>query len=358
MSLRSRLGDRALNLVDRVKTRRHRKETDEGSSHATAAGGKSATGTSRLRVRIRRPKSDDVTVVFGSGDAQSTAHSWAHAATAEEFSYQMDTGLDPRGRVRRVWTVRATTGPLPCETTMYLIAADSARYHLSHVFRDRFEYQASEQTPSGEARELSWHDGVPVEAEHLLELLTRRIALPVEGLGHLNLILALDRYKIIDPTVRPDDWRNTKIGSAVNYLKYQKPWGLAYSREPEFKTLLDPLVEAIERHPKYYSTTTILSAPGSKGPGTSLAEALSAELARITGKTLVHASCPPHAPRKGLNPPDLAGLMSVDTVISGDCIVFDDVLHTGHTLNETARAASVAGATNVYGLVAAKTMRS
>ncbi|GAB38075.1 hypothetical protein GOSPT_025_01090 [Gordonia sputi NBRC 100414] len=136
------------------------------------------------------------------------------------------------------------------------------------------------------------------------------------------------------------------------------PHAYPFHKEPEFDRLVQALAEAVTRHPAYSSASTIISAPSSRVTGESLAESLSLGVAKATGKNLIFATCRPHEPRKGPNPPDLSGMISVKALINGSCIVLDDVLHTGHTLNETARAALRAGATSVYGLVGAKTMRA
>lgn len=380
MSLRTRIGARASHLVERVRTRRRQREESQptGDSSSFDADAPHTSTAEHHPSAEQNPHSGGKATTFGRSDAPSApstgtipepasgtfpkatdAPSKSPLAIAEEFYYQLAPGLDPRGRVSRVKTTRAHRDRSRPETRMYLISADTARYHLSHVFRTQFDYEERlEQTSAGETLRLYWSEGVPIGAENLLELLTRRIALPLDGLGHLNLLLALDRYKIVDPEVHPNNWMDSKTGSAVNYLKYRKPRALRYSYEPEFKYLVDNMAEAIERHPSYSHATTLVSAPGSKETGSSLAEALTAQLADVTGKRMEYVSCPPHEPRKGPNPPNLAGTMSLTSLVSGTCIVIDDVLRTGHTLNETARAARSAGAAAVYGLVAAKTMRS
>lgn len=288
------------------------------------------------------------------------SHSIVTSSTLEsEFYYRADTGADTRGRVLHVKTERQKKGQTGREVLMYLIAADTARYHLSNRFRDDFSYEPRlEHTRYGETLRISWPNGVPQAASELLELLTRRIALPLDGLGSLNLAIALDRYKIAERGVPPSQWSNTRIGADISYLKYHRPPARRFEQEQEFAPLVEELAEVLVKHPAYAEAPTLVGVPGSQGGGESLSEALAERLALRTGKNLAIAYCPPHPPWKGSNPPSLSGKVSIESKINGPSVVIDDVVRTGHSLNETALAARRAGATHVYGLVAAKTMRS
>ncbi|MGX7696002.1 phosphoribosyltransferase [Gordonia polyisoprenivorans] len=353
---------------DSSRTKKPRRKTNKTSRQSRPDSGEFAAPTIRRNDSVQEQPEKPGSVGDSSTPKQEQTVRSAplheqdihlRPAIAEDFYYVMGSHLDPRGRISRVKTDRAGRPAHDSAARMYLIADDSARYHLSHLYRSHFEYESRlMNTSAGETLRLYWSDGVPTAAQELLELLTRRMAVPLEGLGNLNLVLALDRYKIVDGGVSPTEWKDTRVGSAISYLKYRKPRSRSFDQTPEFSELVEDLVETVRRHPAYNSASAIVSAPGSRGFGTSLAEEITRQISIRTGKKLFTANCLPHAPRKGIDAPDLSGKISIMSHITEACIVVDDVLHTGHTLDETARAARNAGAQAVYGIVAAKTMRS
>lgn len=241
---------------------------------------------------------------------------------------------------------------------MYLIADDEARYHLSKIFRQQFEYAPRlHNTSAGETLVLDWPKGVPESAHKLIQVLLQHPALPVSGLGNLNLALALDRYKVAEPGA--DQLQNTRTGAAINDLKYyRKPSPAMLSARSEFNYLANALADVVRMHPAYADAQVVTSVPGSDGSGESLGEQLGQAIARKTHKHYVRTIGPVRSARKGLNPPNVKGQFRLPHTIEGSCIAVDDVLWQGMSLNETARAARNAGATEVLGIVAAKTMRN
>ncbi|MCX2966289.1 hypothetical protein [Gordonia aquimaris] len=257
-------------------------------------------------------------------------------------------------------TERINPGGPDLATRMYLIADDASRYHLSHLFREQFEYAPRlEITSAGETLVLDWPYGVPEDAHRLVKVLLNHPAIPLAGLGNLNLAIALDRYKTIDTRLPASKWSNTRSGQAINDLKYQRQTPTAMLRlDPDFSYLANALSDVVRRHPAYSRASVVTSVPGANGTGVSLGEQLGRAVARKTGKPFVTALGPLRGPRKGDNPPDVTGTFSFEDQICGSCIVVDDVLWTGMSQNETARAARAVGATEVFGLAAAKTMRN
>ena len=111
------------------------------------------------------------------------------------------------------------------------------------------------------------------------------------------------------------------------------------------------------RHPNLLRAETIVGVPGHTATGTSVAELLAQSVAERTGKRYVRTFAPSRPERKGQNRRSVEGMFSIRSTLAGDCIVVDDVMLSGATLDETARAARSAGADRVFGLVAAKTLR-
>jgi hypothetical protein len=217
--------------------------------------------------------------------------------------------------------------------------------HLQYCFPGQFEER---DVPAERADEfdkcLQWRNGVPDAARELIDLLTEGLVLPT-GDNMLDLAIALDWYKIIEDGVDPMDWKNTPPGQLVAKAKY-------YS-SPTTAMISD----AIQRHPPLRDSLYLVSVPGSRGDGQSVGERIAASVADATGKVLIKTVGPQREPRKaGGSSSGLDGLFSLPTSIDGPCVVVDDVYKSGKTLRATALAARQAGATAVYGVVAAKTL--
>ncbi|WP_435173651.1 hypothetical protein [Gordonia hongkongensis] len=288
-----------------------------------------------------------------SVDGPPTQPPPAASLSVDGFAYRARSGADLRGRV-----ALAESRPLPpsaVSTRLLLMADDDARDHLLHGFAGQFSYSPRRYTADGEILCLDWEYGVPDDCRRIASVLTTTVALRTRHLAHVDLALAVDWYKQRDPDVDSYDLKNTTVGTCVNTLKYRT------SGDPrsmtEFSLLVGALTEAINRHPRYARATVIVGVPGHRATGTSLAERLGESVAERTGKRYVRTYSPARPARKGEQRQSVDGMFSVRSTLSGDCIVIDDVMLSGDTLDETARAARAVGAENVFGLVAAKTLR-
>lgn len=96
----------------------------------------------------------------------------------------------------------------------------SARPPLTHIelgFAGRF--QKLTPVPAARAADydvcLQWDEGYPTGARELITLLTEVLVLPTND-NRLDLAVALDSYKILDPQVASTEWANTEAGDLVN----------------------------------------------------------------------------------------------------------------------------------------------
>ncbi|WP_328714039.1 ComF family protein [Gordonia sp. Z-3] len=194
----------------------------------------------------------------------------------------------------------------------------------------------------------------PEGFEQLVSLLETALCLPAPS--PFDLVLALDRYKIVDEELPPEQWENTEAGELVHKAKY-------YLSSPQIQrsareSLTRRMANAIWSHPVYRDAPYLISVPGSSGRGNSTGEQIARLVAAETGKQFIQTVGPARPQRKADPTFDVSGLFSLPSMLSGSCVIIDDVWHTGATCVEVARTAKLAGADAVYGLVAARTMRN
>jgi len=186
----------------------------------------------------------------------------------------------------------------------------------------------------------------------LLELLTTVLTLP--PVLELNLVLALDFHKVPpDLAAGRTDWGWTDTGRLV-YRKYFKDSPAEQRRAGG--ALADRLTDVVTTHPLYRDAETIIAVPGTEHD---FGQRLAGGVAVRCQKQLVTAR------RIATNRirPAKEGEQSE---VSFDCselpkgataIVVDDVYRSGRTMGRVALAAWSAGASNVVGLTATRTMR-
>lgn len=228
--------------------------------------------------------------------------------------------------------------------------------HIEYCFGRYFDKLPA--LPAARAAEydtcLHWPDGFPEGAEQLIGLLSEALVLPTRD-DRIELALALDWYKVLNPDIASTEWENTEVGQLVNKAKY---WRSSPStRRSAAHQLIDRLSVAIDRHPALSAAPSLVSVPGSTGDGVSVGEYIAAGVAEQAGKVLVKARGPAREARKvGGAPGGLDDIFHLPSSIDGACVVIDDVYKSGVTMRATALAARQAGASAVYCLAAAKTI--
>ncbi|MFD7843603.1 ComF family protein [Nocardia sp. NPDC059764] len=199
---------------------------------------------------------------------------------------------------------------------------------------------------------LHWPSLLPTQLRELVALLNEALVLPTGGA--FDAVFTLDWYKTPDDTRPPVQWENTPTGELVRHAKY---FGFAERRKAR-KELVRRLADALEKHPALNSAIYMVSVPGHAGDGTSTGEQIAADLAQRTGQTLIRTVGRARPQRKDDQSVDLTGMFTMPRSLDAPCVIVDDVYRSGATIREVARVARRAGAPRVYGLVAAKTLRS
>ncbi|NYD67881.1 hypothetical protein [Agromyces atrinae] len=198
---------------------------------------------------------------------------------------------------------------------------------------------------------LHFPEGVPQEIEDLCEILTNWLSIP--NRADLDLSLSLDWYK------QPDDEGelvHTPTGELIYRTKYAKEPTWSSSRQAR-RELLNAMVRAVDTHPMLAAADVISTPPGSNGDGTSFGEILGREIAERAGRPFVPMSGPPRAQQKEEVAREVRNDFSLTEVVRGPLLLIDDVFHTGVTMESAARAARRAGASHVFALTAARTLR-
>ena len=227
--------------------------------------------------------------------------------------------------------------------------------HIEYCFGAHFDNIAVPASRADDYRYcLQWRNGFPDGARELVDLLSEALVVPPRHDRRIDLAVALDWYKILDPAVSSDQWENTVVGDLIWKMKY---WKDAGTRRAAADRLVAMLAAAVSRHPALRGAPYVVSVPGSAGDGNSVGEYIARHVADQTGKSLIQTIGPAREARKGGGSLDaLDGRFHLPTSLHHPCIVVDDVYRSGVTMRATALAARQAGAPSVFGLAAAKTI--
>jgi pyrimidine operon attenuation protein/uracil phosphoribosyltransferase len=200
------------------------------------------------------------------------------------------------------------------------------------------------------------------EIENLLDLLTRTLTLPSPR--GMDTALALDWYKVADHEVDSRSWSNTVAGDWVSRGKYWH-WSSPEQQADLGRRAARALVEAVQRHPTLAATTVVADVPGHDAKQVSFGSRLAATVAQYTGRPFQRVTCTIPFRPEAKNVTDaqhsavLHGSFRVLEPLRGArVLVVDDVIRSGRSMAEVARACRAAGAASVAGLCVARTMRS
>ncbi|GGI38145.1 hypothetical protein GCM10010988_17530 [Cnuibacter physcomitrellae] len=218
---------------------------------------------------------------------------------------------------------------------------------------------ACQEIAVSEEKSLEWThafyfpDGIPAGLDDFLDLLST--CLTLNQRAEVDLSMALDWYK------RPDAELNLVVSDAGRWINYTKhaPYPNGTGSQKARAQMHDALVDFVARHPEYSVTEVLTAPPGHKADGKSYAETIAKALAKATGKRYVAMTAPgPRAEQKEEGLRELTDVFTLEEVVSGRVLIFDDVFHTGATLDAAARAVRAAGGTEVLTLNVARAMRN
>lgn len=225
----------------------------------------------------------------------------------------------------------------------------------------RLQLQA-QAIQAGWTHALQGEGPVSNDVAELLALLQAVLSLPSPAC--IDTAIALDWYKRPDDTIDSRNWPNTEIAELMSRGKY------LYRHRPEQQAhvgreLVRLLCDAVRQHPGLRQATAVLDVPGHDNARVSFGSRLAASVARALDIPLVRTSA-----LAGFRPPakdtELAerraaieGRFFVGSDLQAEhALIVDDVYKSGISMGETGRAARVAGAVRVDGIVPVRTMRA
>jgi pyrimidine operon attenuation protein/uracil phosphoribosyltransferase len=244
----------------------------------------------------------------------------------------------------------------PTEVARQLTAVRSHNYHLYHL------QLAENMDRTRWTHRLIATGAVDPSIVDLLTLLQNVLTVPAPT--GVNVVIALDWYKLRTEDVDPSDWPNTHTGELVSRGKYY------FKHNPELqsaigRTLVRAMVSVVERHPTYNAADLVVVVPGHDRARVSFGARLAVSVAarRGIGHVKLYSRQQFRPAAKAMEPRErtraLRGEFGTDADLEGkNVIVADDVYQSGATMREAARAARVAGADTVLGLAAVRTIRS
>jgi predicted amidophosphoribosyltransferase len=172
--------------------------------------------------------------------------------------------------------------------------------------------------------------------------------------------LALDWYKNPEGD-DPYNWPNTEIGNLVSSGKYKYRW----QPQPQAVvgiTLSNRLCDAIRKHALLRNASLILDVPGHDSQRVSFGSRLAATVAGSLGLTMIKVGTRSafRAESKNLGGAQqaLEGEFIVPGTVQGQSVLIaDDVIRSGTSMAAVGKAARAAGAQQVLGICAVRTMR-
>lgn len=200
------------------------------------------------------------------------------------------------------------------------------------------------------------------EVRQLLELLGGVVSLP--SLQPIKFAIALDWYKTPVDGVNSNNWPNTEIGDLVSRGKY------LYKTQEEQKGIVGRNVAgricyAISRHAALNSAEVILNVPGHDRNVVSFGPRLAATVAKYKRMPSLRVAAKsefrPEA--KSLSPMERAMFFRDEFIVPPEirgrsALIVDDVFRSGGSMVAVAKAAHEAGAREIFGICATRTMRS
>ena len=263
---------------------------------------------------------------------------------------------DPRGNRLEWWaTTQTQSGHVlwlrgPIEAVWQIQAVDPAYREVRYVTDARgWTHTLASPEPA-----------VKPAVRLLLDLLKEIVIVPS---GAIDLVAALDWYKIPAEGMDPYQWPNTEAGELVSSGKYryrQVPGPQAEAG----RNLASRICDVIDRHALLKDASIVLDVPGHDSRLVSFGSRLAATVARDRDLPMikVHSSSLFRAAAKELERHKLAQVFEDEFRVPGEVrgcsvLIVDDVIRSGSSMGAVAKAARASGATRVFGIGAVRTMR-
>lgn len=256
--------------------------------------------------------------------------------------------------------------------TAWQIAYQTDDHHLSLLGTDEMaeqisrvapEYRSGPNSMSSHWTHVLYASGPPRdETVPFLRLLTEVITLP--AIPNITDAIALGWYKDPSDDIDSYDWPDSEVGKLVHRGKYR------FRFHPKLQAgvgreLAGHLCRAVERHPGFRGADVVVNVPGHDSAQLSFGGQLTASVAKAMQKPFVklRAKDAFRFSAKSVPPEQRAEIIrgqffATESLDGMSVLVVDDVLQTGESVRDAARAALEAGASLVYGICAARTMRS
>lgn len=287
----------------------------------------------------------------------STAHEYMHVEDRmpDPVSYP-PFRHDPRGNRLEWWTTTQTQSGHalwlrgPIEAVRQVQAVDPAYRDVRYV-TDTSGWTHALPSPEPTAKPA---------VRLLLDLLKEIIIVPS---GAIDLVAALDWYKIPAEGVDSYQWPNTETGELVSSGKYRYRQAPGPQAEAG-RNLASRICNVIDRHALLKDVSIVLNVPGHDSRLVSFGSRLAATVARDRGLPMikVHTSSLFRAAAKELERHKLAQMFddefSVPSEVRGcSVLIVDDVIRSGTSMAAVGKAARASGAYRVFGIGAVRTMR-
>lgn len=200
-----------------------------------------------------------------------------------------------------------------------------------------------------------YHENAEEDLNSLLNVLTRCVTIE----DKLDESHALSLHKI--PAGDADNLRRSTIGNWVFQAK-DYHGNLPFIDKSATKQITDRVIDFIRKHPRYRHSAAIAFAPSSKRWKTStLPSTIAAVTARRLQKPLISPirRVPVPARKNSKEIADQRNTVQIDQDLNRQrIIIIDDLYKSGTTIQEVARAARIAGASEVLGLTFTKTAKN
>jgi phosphoribosylpyrophosphate synthetase len=260
-------------------------------------------------------------------------------------------GWDSRGNRLRGFRVQTTASRDP--VWALLRCCSDVAEHLEETLAHLGATRSRDVDQSLWTHKVQWTGPYRSWQKKLLEVLEEALLVPAGA--DVDFVLALDFYKTPpDPENGQDEWGWTEAGELIYRGKY---WNDVNAQKAAGRDLSDRLADVVRRHRLLAHADVVVSVPGTQHL---FGERLAKSVAARSNKPLVRSlrKGPAHAPAKQGHADDQLEAYSIDASVNGKAVIIvDDVYRSGITMRSVASAARTAGATAVYGLVGARTMR-